>query len=333
MSHCKFAYVIALLILVLAVAGAGFAQNKPLKRIRVGVSAVSMGNIILYIMKEARLYEKYGLDAEVITMNGSGISSKALISGGIDIAPIATPTVIFSNLAGADMTILAHTLPGVVHALMVRPEIKRVEDLKGKKVAVSSFGSLTDFLVRYIAKKKGLNPDRDVTLITTGGDPDRIVALSTGAVEGAALSHPAYGRAQKLGFSMLWDSAKEMNYPWIEITTRRAIVKSEREMIMNYMKAHLEGIALFKKDREFGKKVIKKTLRVDEEYLLNESYEIFSKAFIPAPYPNLPGMKTSFEYVAATRPDVWNHKPEQFSDSSFVAELEKTGFIKKLYEK
>jgi NitT/TauT family transport system substrate-binding protein len=333
MSHCKFAYVIALLILVLAVAGAGFAQNRPLKKIRVGVSAVSMGNIILYIMKEARLYEKYGLDAEVITMNGSGISSKALISGGIDIAPIATPTVIFSNLAGADMTILAHTLPGVVHALMVRPEIKRVEDLKGKKVAVSSFGSLTDFLVRYIAKKKGLNPDRDVTLITTGGDPDRIVALSTGAVEGAALSHPAYGRAQKLGFSMLWDSAKEMNYPWIEITTRRAIVKSEREMIMNYMKAHLEGIALFKKDREFGKKVIKKTLRVDEEYLLNESYEIFSKAFIPAPYPNLPGMKTSFEYVAATRPDVWNHKPEQFSDSSFVAELEKTGFIKKLYEK
>jgi NitT/TauT family transport system substrate-binding protein len=333
MKRCKFAYAFAMAILALTFAGAGLAQNRPLKKIRVGVSAVSMGNIILYIMKEARLYEKYGLDAEVITMNGSGISSKALISGGIDIAPIATPTVIFSNLAGADMTILAHTLPGVVHALMVRPEIKRVEDLKGKKVAVSSFGSLTDFLVRYIAKKKGLNPDRDVTLITTGGDPDRIVALSTGAVEGAALSHPAYGRAQKLGYSMLWDSAKEMNYPWIEITTRRAIVKSEREMIMNYMKAHLEGIALFKKDREFGKKVIKKTLRVDEEYLLNESYEIFSKAFIPAPYPNLPGMKTSFEYVAATRPDVWNHKPEEFSDSSFVTELDKNGFIKKLYAK
>jgi ABC-type nitrate/sulfonate/bicarbonate transport system substrate-binding protein len=216
---------------------------------------------------------------------------------------------------------------------MVKPEIKRVEDLKGKKIAVSSLGSLTDFLVRYIAKKKGLNPDRDVTLITTGGDPDRIVALSSGAVEGAALSHPAYGRAQKLGFSMLWDSAKEMNYPWIEITTRRTIVKSEREMIMNYMKAHLEGIALFKKDREFGKKVIKKTLRVDDEDLLNESYEIFSKAFIPAPYPNLPGMKTSYEYVAATRPDVWNHKPEEFTDSSFVTELEKSGFIKALYAK
>jgi NitT/TauT family transport system substrate-binding protein len=317
--------------LATAIAETGNAQSRTPRKIRVGVSAVSMGNIILYVTKEARFYEKYGLDAEVITMNGSGISSKALISGGIDIAPIATPTVINANLAGSDMQILAHTLPGVVHALMVRPQIKRVEDLKGKKIAVSSLGSLTDFLVRYIAKKKGLNPDRDVTLIQTGGDADRIVALSSGVVEGAALSHPAYGRARKLGFPMLWDSAKEVDYPWIEITTRRAIIKNDREMIMNYMKAHLEGIALFKRDREFSKKVIKKTLRLDDDELVNESYEIFSKAFIPAPYPNLAGMKTSYEYVAATRPEVWKHKPEEFADSSFVEELDKSGFIKQLY--
>jgi NitT/TauT family transport system substrate-binding protein len=187
--------------------------------------------------------------------------------------------------------------------------------------------------VRYIAKKKGLNPDRDVTLIQTGGDADRIVALSSGVVEGAALSHPAYGRARKLGFPMLWDSAKEVDYPWIEITTRRTIIKNDREMIMNYMKAHLEGIALFKRDREFSKKVIKKTLRLDDDELVNESYEIFSKAFIPAPYPNLAGMKTSYEYVATTRPEVWKHKPEEFADSSFVEELDKSGFVKQLYAK
>ena len=333
MTQSKCVITAVFVVFVLAFAQAGYAQTKPLKKIRVGVSAVSMGNIVLYVMKEARLYEKYGLDAEVITMNGSGISSKALISGGIDIAPIATPTVINANLAGADMQILGHTLPGVVHALMVKPEIKRVEDLRGKKVAVSSLGSLTDFLVRYIAKKKGLNPDRDVTLIQTGGDADRIVALSSGVVEGAALSHPAYGRALKLGFPMLWDSAKEVNYPWIEITTRRAIIKSNRDMVMNYMKAHLEGIALFKRDREFGKRVIKKTLRVDDEELVNESYDIFSKSFIPTPYPNVQGMKTSYEYVATTRPDVWHHKPEEFTDSSFVTELDKSGFIKSLYGK
>jgi NitT/TauT family transport system substrate-binding protein len=323
----------AVAVACLCFAPAAYAQTKPLKKIRVGVPSIGMSNMIIFITKEARLFEKYGLDGEVITMNGSGLSSKALIGGSIQIAPIATPTVINANLAGADMAILAHTMPGVIHALMVKPEIKRVEDLKGKKIAVSSLGSLTDFLVRYIAKKKGLNPDRDFTLIQTGGDAERIIALSSGVVDAAAMSHPAYGRARAMGFKMLWDSAKEVDYPWMEITTRRASIKSDRDMIMNYVKAHLEGIAVFKKDREFSKKVIRKTLRMEDDELLNESYDIFSKAFLPTPYPKIDGMKTSYEYVAMNRPDVWKHKPEEFADASFIEELDKSGFIKKLYEK
>ena len=333
MARLRSFIAIGLAVASLVSTQVAYSQGKPLKKIRVGVPSVSMGNIIIFITKEGKLFEKHGLDAEVITMNGSGIASKALISGNIEISPIATPTVINANLSGSDMAILAHTMPGVVHALMVKPEIKRVEDLRGKKIAVSTLGSLTDFLVRYIAKKKGLNPERDVTLITTGGDAERIVALKAGVVDGAAMSHPGYGRAQRMGFSMLWDSAKEVNYPWMEITTRKTTVKNDRETVMNYMKAHLEGIALFKRDREFSKRVMKKVLRLDDEELINESYEIFSKAFIPAPYPNLQGMKTSYEYVAATRPDVWKHKPEEFADLSFVEALDKGGFIKQLYEK
>jgi NitT/TauT family transport system substrate-binding protein len=313
---------------------AGYGQSKPLKKIRVGVPSVGMGNIIIFVTKEGKLFEKYGLDAEVITVMGSGIGSKALISGNLDVIPIATPTVIAANLAGADMAILAHTMPAVVHAMMVRPDIKRPEDLKGKKIGVSSLGSLTDFLVRTIAKKKGLNPDRDLTLITTGGsDTERVMALKAGSVEASAIGHPGYGLARKMGFSMLWDSAKELDYPWMEITTRRAAIKSDRELIMQYMKAHLEGIALFKTNRDFGIKIIKKVMKLTDDELVNESYDIFSKMFLPTPYPNHPGMKVSFEYVAMTRNDVWSHKPEEFTDASFVAELDKTGFIKKLYEK
>ncbi len=91
--------------------------------------------------------------------------------------------------------------------------------------------------------------------------------------------------------------------------------------------------ALFKRDREFGKKVIKKTLRLDNEELLNKSYDLFAKNFLQVPYPNTVGMKTSFEYVATTRPDIWNHKPEEFVDGSFIEELNKSGFLKKLYDK
>jgi len=334
MLRFRSAFALALMIPLVTAVGAGYGQNKPLKKIHVGVPSVGMGNIIIFVTKEARLFEKYGLDAEVITVMGSGIGSKALISGNLDVIPIATPTVIAADLAGADMAILAHTMPAVVHALMVRPDIKRPEDLKGKKIGVSSLGSLTDFLVRSIAKKKGLNPDRDITLITTGGsDTERVMALKAGAVDATAVSHPGYGMAQRMGFHMLWDSAKELDYPWMEITSRRAAIKADRDVITNYMKAHLEGIALFKRDRSFGIKVIKKTLKMTDDELVNESYDIFSKMFIPAPYPNHPGMKISFEYVAMTRSDVWNHKPEEFTDSSFVTELDKSGFIKSLYAK
>jgi NitT/TauT family transport system substrate-binding protein len=334
MLRLKSVFAFVSVILVLILAGAGHGQNKPLKKIRVGVPSVGMGNIIIFITKEGKLFEKYGLDAEVITVMGSGIGSKALISGNLDIIPIATPTVIAANLAGADMAILAHTMPAVVHALMVRPDIKRPEDLKGKKIGVSSLGSLTDFLVRSIAKKKGLNPDRDITLITTGGsDTERVMALKAGSVEASAVSHPGYGVARKMGFSMLWDSAKELDYPWMEITTRRAAIKSDRDLITQYMKAHLEGIALFKTNRDFSIKVIKKVMKMTDDDLVNETYDIFSKMFLPTPYPNHPGMKISFEYVAMTRNDVWSHKPEEFTDSSFVAELDKSGFIKSLYPK
>jgi NitT/TauT family transport system substrate-binding protein len=324
---------ISLVISFLSFVPPGFSQSKPLKRIRVGVPSLGMSNIIIYLTKEAKLFEKYGLDAEVILLRGSGEASKAMIGGSIQIAPIATPTVINADLAGSDILILSHTLPGVIQALMVKPEIKRVEDLKGKKIAVTTYGSLTDFLVRYLARKKGLNPDREFALIQVGGENERLMVLKQGAVDGATLSHPAYVIARRLGFPLLWDFSKEVDYPWMEIATRRATIEKDRDMVMSYMKAHLEGIAVFKKDREFSKKVIKKTLRLDDDELVNESYEIFSKAFLPAPYPNVKGMKTSFEYVAANRPEVWNHKPEEFVDASFVEELEKSGFIKKLYEK
>ena len=91
-----------------------------------------MGNIIIFFTKEAKIYEKHGLDAEPVVMSGSGIASRALIAGSVTISPITTPAVMSAVLAGSDMVILAHTMPGVIQSLMVRPDIKRAEDLKGK---------------------------------------------------------------------------------------------------------------------------------------------------------------------------------------------------------
>ena len=239
-SRTSFRLLLAeLIVLVLWLVSARdlWAQTKPLRHIYIGVSSVSMGNIIIYVAKEAKLYEKYGLDADPVAMRGSGESSKAMIGGSIQFSPVATPTVINADLSGADLVILGHTLPGVVHAMVVKPEIKRAEDLKGKKIGVTTFGSLTDFLIQYALRKKGLNPNRDVALIQIGGDPERIGALKQGSIDAASLSFPGYGIAMKMGFPMLWDSAKEIDYPWIEITTRRRTEHAQAN--------HLETLAQF----------------------------------------------------------------------------------------
>src|SRR6476660_2495955 len=177
---------------ILFVSPSLFAQSRALKKVQVGVPAISMGNIIIYFTKEAKIFEKYGLDVDPVEVAGSGIASQALISGSVLISPIATPTVMTAVLAGSDMVILAHTMPGVIQSLMVRPEIKRDEDLKGKTIGATTFGSLTDFLVKYLARQKGLNPDKDFALLQIGTDSDRFVALQQGRIPMATLSHPNY---------------------------------------------------------------------------------------------------------------------------------------------
>jgi len=138
---CQRAFrIMVIFFSLLILAPAAFSQGRSLKKIHVGVPAVSMGNIIIYVAREAKLFEKYGLDADPVVMQGSGIVSRALVAGSVVIAPVATPTVMNAVLAGSDMVILAHTMPGVVQSLMVRSDIKRDEDLKGKTIGVTSFG-------------------------------------------------------------------------------------------------------------------------------------------------------------------------------------------------
>jgi len=289
---------------------------------------------VLFVAKDAGIFQKHGLDAQVVNVRSGAVGLSALAAGETQFhGGSATGASIGAMAGGLDLVFVAGLINKLDGTFVVAPNIKTPADLKGKKIGVTTFGSLTDFLVRYALQKKGLNPQRDVALIQIGGDPERIGALKQGSIDAASLSFPGYGIAMKMGFPMLWASAKDINYHWIEITTRRSIIQKDRELVMNYMKAHLEATALFKRDRDFGKKVIKKTLRLDNEELVNESYDLFAKAFLSTPYPNMSWMKTSFEYVAMTRPDVLDHKPEEYVDRSFVEELDKSGFIKKLYEK
>jgi len=215
---------------------------------------------------------------------------------------------------------------------MVRPEIKTPADLRGKRVATSSIGSLGDFLFRYALRKHGLNPDREITWIAIGTNAERLQALLTGVIDGADVTYPADLQAERKGYRMLIDARKEIVFPTTSVVTTRKNIREDRDTVMRLVRSHVEGIAFHKQNKEFALKVLTKYVRTADPEFLEGSYNIFKQDFIAAPYPITKGLEPTYDYVAQTRPDIRNHKPEEFVDASFITELDKSGLIKKLYE-
>ena len=326
--------IILLAVLICGSAWGSFvqAQDKPLRKISWGVTSLSASNWIPWIAKEAKIYEKNGLDIELVLVKGSGQTSTAILGGSLFAAPVALPTVMLADLGGADLVNVAHTVPGVQSKLLVKQEIKRPEDLKGKKIATSSLGSLGDFLFRYIIRKHGLDPNRDVIWVSVAQPPERLQALQSGVIDAADLSYPSDVQGERLGYRVLFDARKEVVYPSMSIVTRRKNVQEDRDTVMRMVRSHVESIAYFKAHKEFSMKVLGKYLRTNDQELLEGSYEIYNQDFISVPYPIMKGLEATYDYVATTKPEIRGRKPEEFMDPSFISELDKSGFIKKLYK-
>ena len=324
--------VVAVLLFIESIHSSTLAQDKPLKKINWGVTSLSGGNWIPWIAKEAKIYEKHGLDVQLILLRGSGQTSAALLGGSIFASPVALPTVMLADLSGADLINVAHTVPGVQTKMLVKPEIKRAEDLRGKRIATSSLGSLGDFLFKYILRKNGLDPIREITWLSIGTPPERLQALFSGSVDATEASYPFDTQAERKGFRVLFDARKEVVYPSMSIVTRRKSIVEDRDTVMRMVKAHVEGIAYFRNNKEFAIRVLSKQLKVNDRETLENSYDTYRQDFIPVPYPIMKGLEATYDYVAQTRPEIRGRKPEEFMDPSFIAELDKSGFIKKLYE-
>jgi ABC-type nitrate/sulfonate/bicarbonate transport system substrate-binding protein len=324
-------FLIAFLAIVLGGIRSLEAQDKQLKKISWGVTSLSASNWIPWIAKDAKIYDKHGLDVELVLVKGSGQTSSAILGGSLFAAPVAVPQVMMANLAGADLVNIAHTVPGVQSKLLVKQEIKRPEDIKGKRIATSSIGSLGDFLFKYIIRKNGMDPMRDVIWLSIGTPQERLQALSSGRADAADLSYPIDAQALRLGFNVLWDARKEVVYPSMSVVTRRKTLQDDRDTVMRMLRSHVEAIAYFKTHKDFSMKVLGKYLRTNDQELLEGSYEIFRQDFISVPYPIMNGLEATYDYVAQTRPEIRSRKPEEFMDPSLMAELDKSGFIKKLY--
>ena len=266
---------------------------------------------VLWVTKEAQIFEKHGLQVELIYIGGSSKVVQAMLAKEIPIAEIAIPAVIQANLAGADLVMLAGPNHKPGQKIMVRPEIKKPEELKGRKVGVTRFGTSDDFLLRYVLGQWGIAPDREVALIQMGGSQETLAGMIAKSVDGGLLSSPLHLQAVKLGFSMLADlSAIGVDYQGAGVVTTQRYLRENPDTIRRYLRAYVEGLHRLKTDKSFSMKVIGNYSRISEADALEETYQHYALKVMPRmPYPTTKGIQMVLDEMSSRNPKLKVFRP------------------------
>jgi ABC-type nitrate/sulfonate/bicarbonate transport system substrate-binding protein len=312
---------------------AAVAQGQSLPKVRAAYTSIGIQFDPVYIMKELDLPRKYGLDVDVLFVPVSSRAIQAALAGEIQFITSGGVANINANVTGADFVGLTATLNTFVFKVIARPELKKPEQLKGKKVGISRLGGASDFSIRYALTHWGLVPEKDVALIQVGGEPEEVLALQNKAVDAVILSEPFATVARRTGATMVADlSQLGVKYTMHGFGVRKSYIQANREVTVRFMKAYIEGIHVFKTNKDVALNVLKKYTRLDDLALVQTSYDEMSQRLIRrVPYPDPEGIQTIIDQLAKTRPQMKNLNPGDFIDPSILKEIEDSGFIKKLY--
>jgi NitT/TauT family transport system substrate-binding protein len=300
-------------------------------QLRIGYGAPSIAMSLLWITKEGKLFEKNGLDVEVLYLE-STLVQRALIAGNIVYGEMTGSLMAAPKLQGADLAMVAGFLNQLIYRLVARPEIKAIADLKGKRVGVSRFGAGADRATRFLLAKLGFNPEKDVVLVQVGGAPTRLAALAANSIDATIVEPPDHKKAQEAGMRVL-ANMEEMGIPFQHtglVTTRAHLAKSP-DVARRVVKSFVEGIQLATMNPEVAKRAFRKHLRLQQDRELDDAYQIL-RGFMPKkPYPTLEGFKMVFADLADQIPAAKTADPKDFVDTRFLEELDRSGYIDGLY--
>jgi ABC-type nitrate/sulfonate/bicarbonate transport system substrate-binding protein len=316
---------------IVAFAGASLAQSLP--KVRAAYTSIGIQFDPVYIMKELDLPRKYGLDVDMLFVPVSSRAIQAALAGEIQFITSGGVANINANVTGADFVGLTATLSTFVFKVIASPELKKPEQLKGKKVGISRLGGASDFSIRYALGRWGLVPDKDVAIIQVGGEQEEVLALQNKAVDAVILSEPFATLATRAGATVLSDlSQLGVRYTMHGFGARKSYIQANRDITIRFMKAYLEGIYVFKTNKDLALNVLKKYTRLDDMSLVQTSYDEMSQRLIRRiPHPDREGIQTIIDQLAKTRPQMKNLNPSDFIDPSILKEIEDSGFVKKLY--
>jgi len=322
---------IALLLPLATIVPSHLSTAAPLKKARAAFTAFAYANPPFWIAKDLRVFEKYGLDVELIYVGGAR-NMQALISGSIDFSQAGGSSVVSAAAQGAEIVILGNVFRRLIFMVHATPQIKEISDLKGKNVAAGTIGGNSYFAGQLFLSRVGLVPNKDVTFRALTGTPEVLSALQHGQVQAGVLSPPSTSIAARMGFRQIFDIANlDLPFPTISVASTRRFAQENPETILNVLRATSEAIYLYKTQPEITLPVVAKYMRVPkDDPALRESYETYGKQLDQYLRPSLEGIKFILDFLADQRLTVKSKNPADYLDLSFVSKLEKEGFFKRV---
>ena len=315
----------ALILFFLAVASSADAQQK----VRLNWGAISGVMSSIWVAQEEGLFKKHGLDLELIHIASTSRAIQSMLSGEIHYTTADALNSIQAVGAGADVVMICEGINRFVFSIMARPELKRLADLKGKKIGITRIGSSTHTAVLFAVNKAGLAAS-DVSLLQLGEVPNILTTLLAAQIDAGALSPPTNSRAKKAGlFELLNLGTDGPEYPSTVIASTRAYIKANPENTRRMVRAIGEGLSIFKSNRQIGIRAIQKYSRLNDSEILDDTYVQFRDAFDAIPYVSKAGIQSLIASLGEKDAKIRQLKYEDVSDMRFVAELEREGFFKR----
>ena len=325
------------LVVMLTVVPVGAQSVKSLTKLTVGYSMLNTDSMALYVAKERGLFRNYGLDVDLTFIPGGREHMQGIVAGSIPIGSSSGPIAIQAVAGEADAVIILGFINRFPYHFWASPRIRRPEDLKGKRVAISGFGAASHAGVLFALKQMGLYPKRDgITVVVIGPEPQRLAALRAGGVDGTVLTTVFAPIAKEAGLTLLADLTK-LTLPWqhTALVTTRRYLRSQPQIVESVLEGIIEGYAyvLDPQNQRFVLRIIASYLKFDRVEQAEDGYKETIAMYEKKPYPTVQGVKNVIDFLKETDERMARIKPEDVVDLGPLRKLDQAGFIDRLYAK
>lgn len=315
MIQRRFFWIVSIWIAIGVLPNLGFGQMTPVK---VGHSAFA-DESVLYLARDIGIFKKHGIHLELIYIPGGSVAMQALLGKSLDFSLAGGTQLVYAQLKGADLRMIGGLNNRLPYVFMAREGIASAEQLKGKKVGISRFGSNTDFVVKLAALQLGLNPKRDIQVIQVGGQDTRMIAMKTGSIDATVLVPELVLVGRKFGFNPLLDFvAKGIEYQHIGVAARTDYLKSQPDTVRRFMRAYVESIQYYLAHRDEAIKKAMQLLKVNDYQIGEIGFDVRLKSLPPDGKPTVKGIQLCLDDAAEDDPKGKLISAQSLIDLSFL---------------